>query len=57
MTKQVVVTTKQGLSIRGRKVFAFRGVRLVGAEDLETGKEMQGTVFIPRCNVALEQRL
>lgn len=54
---KVVVTTKQGVSIRGRRVFSVHGVVLVGAERLDDGAAIQGSVTIPRSNVAMVQKL
>lgn len=54
----VVVTTRQGESIRGQRVVAARfGVALEHAELLGGGHKLAGRVEIPRSNVAMVQRL
>lgn len=55
--KKVVVTTKQGDSIRGTRTFHLWRVVLHDAEILEHGAKLEGRVEIPRSNVAMVQVL
>ena len=56
--KRVVVTTRQGVSIRGVRQLTLKpAVALAGAELLDGGSELKGRVEIPFRNVAIVQRL
>lgn len=55
--KKVVVTTKQGQSIRGIRGFHLWKVVLYEAETLDPSAQIEGHIEIPRSNVAMVQVL
>lgn len=56
--KRVVVTTRQGVSIRGTRQLTLKpAITLADSEELDTAAQMKGIVEIPFRNVAIVQRL
>lgn len=56
--KRVVVTTRQGVSIRGTRQLTLKpAIAIAQCELLDGGQELKGRVEIPFRNVAMTQRL